>query len=111
MSSCPSTRLSWIRRTAAPPATTAALPAARSILVLRFGRSLVLVPGLLADRFGRKRLMFAAQLTAAVATLASAFAPSYTVFLITRREPATARGLKRLKIVYLDGIATVNFRK
>ena len=45
----------------------------------------VLVPGLLADRFGRKRLMFAAQLTAAVATLASAFAPSYTVFLITRR--------------------------
>ena len=58
----------------------------------------VLVPGLLADRFGRKRLMFAAQLTAAVATLASAFAPSYTVFLITRRGPAAARGLKRLKL-------------
>ena len=57
----------------------------------------VLVPGLLADRFGRKRLMFAAQLTAAVATLASAFAPSYTVFLITRRGPAAARGLKRYK--------------
>ena len=57
----------------------------------------VLVPGLLADRFGRKRLMFAAQLTAAVATLASAFAPSYTVFLITRRGPAAAGGLKRYK--------------
>ena len=56
----------------------------------------VLVPGLLADRFGRKRLMFAAQLTAAVATLASAFAPSYTVFLITRRGPAAAWGFKAI---------------
>lgn len=44
----------------------------------------VLVPGFLADKFGRKRLLFMTMLVSAVSTLVSAFMPSYTLFLVTR---------------------------
>ena len=44
----------------------------------------VLVPGLLADKFGRKRLLFISTLVTGVSTLASAFVPTYTSFLVTR---------------------------
>ena len=44
----------------------------------------VLVPGFFADRFGRKKMMFLTMLVSAVSTLASAFSPSYTFFLVTR---------------------------
>lgn len=44
----------------------------------------VLVPGYFSDRFGRKKMMFAAMFVAAVSTLVSAFVPDYTSFLVVR---------------------------
>jgi OCT family organic cation transporter-like MFS transporter 4/5 len=44
----------------------------------------VLIPGLLSDRLGRKRMMYLAMALAAGSTLASAYATDYTTFLVLR---------------------------